>query len=173
MNLKLQSARNPELSGHHAQSKDRRTVDTFFNTPEKVATESDLSDTPGNIFNADESGIQINQIPDSVNAENLSKCVHVLTSGEEIERLAVIVCSNVAGQFLPPALIFKVLNKKQEFRDGLPPWSDLYVNRKSSGVSTSMYRRDAAKSIFFFVALYLGNFHFCSHMSYSLVKYKP
>ena len=48
------------------------------------------------------------------------KNLHVLTPGEESERLTVTVCSNVAGQFLPSAPIFKVLNKKQEFRDGLP-----------------------------------------------------
>jgi hypothetical protein len=172
MKLKLQDTRNPELNGHHAQSKDRRTVDKFFNALKKVATKRYLSNTPGNIFNADVSGIQINQIPDSVNAENWSKYVQVLTSGEEIERLTVIVCSNVTGQFLLYAIMFKVLNKKQEFLDELHPWSDLYVNRKSSAVSTSMYGRDAAKSVLF-VALYLGDFHFCSHIAYSLVKYKP
>jgi hypothetical protein len=97
MKLNLQDTRSPELSGHHTPSTDRRTVDTFFNTLEKVANESDLSDTSVNIFNADGYGIQINQILDSVNAENCSKCVHVLTSGEEIERLTVTVCSNAAG----------------------------------------------------------------------------
>ena len=64
---------NPELGGRHSQPKDRRTVDTFFNTLQKIATESDLTDAPGNIFNADESGIQINQKPDSLKAENRSK----------------------------------------------------------------------------------------------------
>jgi hypothetical protein len=169
MELKLQDTMNPELSGHHAQSKDRRTVDKFFNALKKVATKHYLSNTPGNIFNADVSGIQINQIPDSVNAENWSTYVQVLTSGEEIERLTVIICSNVAGQFLPSAIMFKFLNKKQEFLDGLPLWSDLYVNRKSSGVYTSMYGRDAAKSILF-VDLYLGDFHFCRYCARSLVK---
>jgi len=82
MKLKQQDTRNPELSGHHAQPKDRITVDTFFNTLKKVATESDLSDTRGNIFNADESGTQISQIPGSASAENWSKYVHVLQSGE-------------------------------------------------------------------------------------------
>jgi hypothetical protein len=138
MKLKLQDTRNPEMSGHHAQPTDRRTVDTIFNTLEKVTTESDLSDTHGNIFNADKSGRQINQIPNSVNAENWFIYVHVLTSGKESEKLTVIICSNVAGQFPPSALIFKVLNKKKEFRNGLPQWSDLYVNRELSGVSTSM-----------------------------------
>jgi len=56
--------------------------------------------------------VQINKKPNSLNAENWSKYLHVLTSGEESKKLTVIVCSNVAGQFLPSALIFKVLNKK-------------------------------------------------------------
>ena len=140
-----------------------------FNTLEKVATKIYPSETPGNPFNADESGIQINKKPDFLNAENWSKYLHVLTSGEEGEKLTVIVCSNVAGQYLPSALIFKVLNKKQEFHDGLPPRLDFNVNQKSSGVSTNVSRRDATNSIFF-VALYLGDFHFCSDIAHSSVK---
>jgi hypothetical protein len=39
-------------------------VGTFFKTVEKVATENNLSDRLGNIFNTYESGIQINNKPD-------------------------------------------------------------------------------------------------------------
>ena len=51
----------------------RKTVGTFFNIMEKVAADTNLSDTPGNIFNIYESGIQINNKPDSVIAEKRSK----------------------------------------------------------------------------------------------------
>jgi hypothetical protein len=43
-----------------AQRMDRKTVDKFINTLEKVETQNNISDTPGNIYNFDESGIQIN-----------------------------------------------------------------------------------------------------------------
>jgi len=37
--------------------------------PKNIVTENSLSSTPGNIFNADESGIQANNKPDSVITE--------------------------------------------------------------------------------------------------------
>jgi len=43
---------------------------------------------------------------------------------------------NAAGQFLLTVLISKDVSKKQEFGDGLPPGSDVYMNRKSSYIST-------------------------------------
>jgi hypothetical protein len=47
----------------------RHIVGTFFNMLEKLATENNISDTPGNIFNTDESGIQINNKADTVITE--------------------------------------------------------------------------------------------------------
>jgi len=44
----------------------RHTVGTIFNMLEKVATENNLSDAPGNVINNNESGTQINSKPDSV-----------------------------------------------------------------------------------------------------------
>jgi hypothetical protein len=45
----------------------------------------------------------------------------------------VIACSNAAGEFLPSVLIFKDVNKEQEFGDGLPSGSCVYMkgNRRT------------------------------------------
>ena len=43
----------------------RNTVGIFCKILDKVATENNLSDTPENILNTNESGIQINNKPDS------------------------------------------------------------------------------------------------------------
>lgn len=43
------------------QTINRKTVDTFFNMLEKLAAYNNLSDTPGNIFNIDESSILMNK----------------------------------------------------------------------------------------------------------------
>ena len=74
-----------------------------------------LSDTPGNICNIYESGIQINKKLGSVISDKGSKNVRFLTSGENSENVTVIACCNAARQFLPPVLIFKGV------KDGLPP----------------------------------------------------
>jgi len=48
------------------QRTNRNTVGIFFNMLEKMATENNPSDTPGNIFNTDKRGIKIDNKPDSV-----------------------------------------------------------------------------------------------------------
>jgi hypothetical protein len=49
------------LSVARAQRMNRNTVGTFLNMLKKVAAENNLSDKPGNTFNFDDSGIQINK----------------------------------------------------------------------------------------------------------------
>jgi hypothetical protein len=44
----------------------RNTVGIFCKMLDNVTTETNLSDTPKNIFNTDDNGIQINNKPDSV-----------------------------------------------------------------------------------------------------------
>ena len=48
----------------------------------------------------------------------------------------MIAGCNVAGQFVPPVLIFKSVSRKQEFGEGLPKGSELYMNRKSPYITT-------------------------------------
>jgi hypothetical protein len=71
--IELQDMTDESLSLARAQRINQNTVGTFFNALEKVPIENNLSDTPGNIYNEDESGIQINNKPDSVITENRSK----------------------------------------------------------------------------------------------------
>jgi hypothetical protein len=59
----------------------------------------------------DESGVQANNKPASVMTGKESESVHVLTSGEKGENVTVIACCNAEGQFLPPVLTFKGVNK--------------------------------------------------------------
>ena len=57
------------------------TVRTFFNMVEKIATENNLTGTPGNVFKIDEIGIQLNNKPDAIITQKGSTSVHDLTSG--------------------------------------------------------------------------------------------
>jgi hypothetical protein len=75
-------------------------VGTLFNVLEKVATENNPSDTPGNICNIYGSGIQINNKPDSVVTDKGSENVDVLTAGEKSGNAAMMACCNAARQFL-------------------------------------------------------------------------
>jgi hypothetical protein len=66
-----------------------------------------LFDKPGNIFNVDETGLQLNNKPGQVIAAKGSKNVSSLTSSEKGETISVVACCNGEGSFLPPYCIFK------------------------------------------------------------------
>jgi len=97
------------------------------------------SDTPGNIFNINESAIQVRNQPDSVLIGKRFTNVHVLTSEKNVRVIAC--CYENVGQFLPQDLIFKGVNKKQDLTDSLPPVSDVYINCKSSYISTHLFSK--------------------------------
>jgi hypothetical protein len=113
---------------------------------ERVATENNLSDTPGNILNTNVRDIQVNNKPDSSNRKEVWN-VHVVTSGEDSETVRVIACHDAGGQILRSVLLFSYVNKKQEFGDGIPPGLDLYMNRNSSYISTDLFNK-SPQSIF-------------------------
>ena len=53
------------------RSMNRNTVGTFLNMQEEVAAESNLSDSCGNIFSIDDSGVQISDKPDCNNRKGV------------------------------------------------------------------------------------------------------
>ena len=89
------------LSAVRAQRINRNSVAIFVNIPENTATENNLSNTPGNIFNTDEILIQANNKPASVITEKGSKIFHFLTSGKKNENITATACCNAADQLLP------------------------------------------------------------------------
>ena len=100
----------------------RETVRQYFELLENVLRENDLFDKPTNVFNTDETGLQLNNKSMQVLAAKGSKNFSSLTSGEKGETISVIAC-NAEGMFLSPYSIFKGKNKKDEFVDGMPPGS--------------------------------------------------
>jgi len=106
----------------------RSTAGTYFNILEKAATDSNLSDIPGNIFNIYESVLHINNKPESVITQKGPKSVHVLTSGEKSENVTVIARCNASS-------CCNIQRRQQEtgVRWWLtPPCSNVYMKRKSS-----------------------------------------
>jgi hypothetical protein len=105
----------------------RNIAGTYFNILEKAATDSNLSDIPGNIFNIYESVLHINNKPESVITQKGPKIVHVLTE-EKSENLTVIACCNASS-------CCNIQRRQQEtgVRWWLtPPCSNVYMKRKLS-----------------------------------------
>lgn len=91
MKLKPRNRTGENLFLAIAQRMNRNTIGTFFKTLENEATERNLSDATGNVFNIDLRGLQINNKPVSVITDNESKNIHVLSSGKKSQNITVII----------------------------------------------------------------------------------
>lgn len=139
--------RNPNLSVRksegvsvaRARGMNRKCVDEYFKLLEKIINENGVAEKPGNIFNMDETGLQINNRPGEVVAIKGSKNVTSITSGEKGETISVLACCNGEGIFLPPFCIFKGKNLKHEFLDGMPPGANIRMSPKSAYVTSELF----------------------------------
>lgn len=129
------------LSVARAQGMNREEVNAFFNLLEEEMLKNDLMNKPQNIFNVDESGIQLINKPGKVLTAKGAKDVHVITPREKGETVSLVACCNAEGSFLPPVIIMKGVNKKAEFADGLPHGSEVYMNKKSSYINSELFMR--------------------------------
>lgn len=139
--------RNPELSVRQSQGlsvarsegMNREAVSEFFKLLSNTFEENQFFTKPGHVYNMDETGCQLNNVAGKVIATKGAKDVHVLTSTEKGENITIIACCNAEGQYLPPAVIFKGIREKKDFSDGLPPGSTVFMNEKSSYISTDIF----------------------------------
>lgn len=127
------------ISVARAVAMSRETVTEYFSLLDNILTEYELHDKPGNIYNTDEAGLQLNCRAGSVLAEKGSKNVTSMTSGEKGETISVLTCCNAEGVFLPPYCIFKGKNKKDELLDGMPPGSAIRMSPKSAYVNSDIF----------------------------------
>ncbi|KAJ0180122.1 hypothetical protein K1T71_004713 [Dendrolimus kikuchii] len=129
------------LSVARVQGLNRKEVDKMFKLLLQILTKHDLINKPDRIFNIDETGVQLNNKPGKVIATKGAKSVHSVTSGEKGETVSIVACCNAAGNFLPPVVIIKGVNKKPEFQDGLPPGSEVYMNKKSAYINAELFQK--------------------------------
>lgn len=127
------------LSLARAKGMNRKEVNDFFDLLQKTLTDNNLENQPHRIFNMDETGIQLTNVPGKVVAIKGSKCVQTLTPKEKGESISIIACMNAEGVYLPPVLIMKGVRKFANRIDGLPPASDIYMNKKSSYINAELF----------------------------------
>lgn len=145
--LNLFLSRHPEISVRKSEgmslartnAMDRNEIAQYFTLLEATMEENDLFDKPAKIFNLDETGLQLNSRPGEVLAQKGSKAVSTVTSTERGETITLVACCNAEGNFLPPAIIMKGKNKKQEWEDGLPPGSILFMSEKSAYINSKIF----------------------------------
>ncbi|XP_074036718.1 uncharacterized protein [Leptinotarsa decemlineata] len=138
-NSELSIRKSEGVSLARCQAMNKQEVRDYFALVEKTLLDKNILNSPAQIYNMDETGLQLNNKPGYVIAKKGSKNVAALTSSEKGETVTVLSCCNAEGAFLPPCLIFKGKNEKQEFEDGMPPGSKLYMNAKSAYVNTDIF----------------------------------
>lgn len=139
--------RNPELtirqseglSMARAKGLKREEVKKFFDLLTKILKNNDLWDKPERLYNMDETGIQLNNKAGKVVAEKGKRNINSVTSAEKGETLTVVACCNAVGNYLPPVVIIKGVNKKPEFEEGLPEGSQVYMSKKSAYINTELF----------------------------------
>lgn len=87
----------------------------------------------------DETGLQLNNKPGKVVAARGARDVHTITLKEKGETISVVVCCNAEGNFIPPYCIFKGINKKSEFEDGMPPGSKVVMSPKTAYINSGIF----------------------------------
>lgn len=93
---------------------------------------------PSCIFNVDETGLQLNCRAEEVIAQKGSKVVASVLSLERGETVTVIACYNAEGFFITPVAIMKGVNKKQKWKDGMPPGYKILLSQKSAYVNVEL-----------------------------------
>lgn len=146
--LKLFLSRHPNLSVRKAEGVSisraegltRPIVENFFKILENTLTECSLFEKPSNIFNIDESGLQLINKPGKVIAQRGSKSVASITSGEKGETISLVACCSAEGVFLPPFCIFKGKNVKDCYKNGMPTGSAIAMNEKSAYINGQIFK---------------------------------
>jgi hypothetical protein len=105
----VRRAEGISLSRDQGMNKEGTSND--FDLLKKTLLEKDLMKKPGNIFNVDETGLQLNNKPGYVVTKTGSKDVNLLTSVEKGENISVTACCIAKGHFLPSVCILKCVNK--------------------------------------------------------------
>ena len=139
--------RNPELtvrksegcSRPRTEGMNKTEVSNYFNLLQKVLAENNLLDKPGNIWNADETGVQMNNVAGEVIARKGSKDVKVVTTSEKCEIITILACCNAEGHFLPPYCIMKGVYSKPEFERGAPPGTLIKMRSETAYMNSDLF----------------------------------
>ncbi|CAK1578118.1 unnamed protein product [Parnassius mnemosyne] len=134
------SLRQPRATSiNRATAFNKPTIKDFFEKLEKVMDEHGIHD-PRYIYNVDETGLStVQRKPRKILAKKGKHQVGALTSGERGFTTTAVCCASAAGHFVPPLVIFKRKNAKDELRDGAPPGSIFAFNPDSGYINSEIF----------------------------------
>ena len=115
------SLRRGDATAHvHMNAVNKETMESYFNLLEETLNEHGLMNSPGQLYNMDESGVPLDSRPPNVIAKRGQKKVRYRTIGSK-DQITVIGCANAAGQSVPPMVIFEGKYLNHEWTIGEVP----------------------------------------------------
>ena len=106
----------------------RKAVGKYFTALEKELNDLQIRNKPHQIFNADETGLQMINPPQKVLTEKGARQVYSVTTGERGETFTVLGCMSASGSYIPPYIVFKGVRKRPEWSEGFPPGTRIEVS---------------------------------------------
>ena len=123
--------RTPEaLSYARAKSVNLKTIEDFFAKLGAIYARLNLFCRPMQVFNVDESGVNVTQHKGKVIAEVKRKGVHRVVAAEKGKNHTVIACGSASGFVLPPMIIFPRVRVSEGLKANAPPGSYLAAQKK-------------------------------------------
>jgi len=103
-NLRLRRLEGTAAVRHMCMDKEK--VSKYFYALRELLEKRQLLDKPAQIWNMDETGLQLQHAPRSVVARKGTRYLQSRTSGNK-ETITIIACINAAGNKIPPHIIAK------------------------------------------------------------------
>ena len=98
---KLSLRRGDPTAHVRMDSTNKKTICAYYNLLEEMLQKNDLSHSPAQIYNMDETGMPLDPRPPNAVAKRGQKKVRHSVSGKK-EQITVLGCANAIGQVIPP-----------------------------------------------------------------------
>ena len=123
--------RSPQsLSFARAKAANPKIMEDFFAKLGSVYARLNLLTKPMQVYNVDESGINLVQHRGKVVTEIGRRSVHRVVASEKGKNHTVIACGSASGQVVPPMLIFPRVRVPSHFKENAPPGCLLAAQKK-------------------------------------------
>jgi len=93
------------------------TISHYFSLLQDVMQKNGITNSPGQIYNVDESGVPLDPKAPNVVAKTGTKKVRYRSTGRK-GQITIVACGSATGQVIPPAVIFEGKNMNHAWQSG-------------------------------------------------------